>query len=179
MAAVQPGETLDLLGPLGHGFDLAGSQRPLVIGGGIGTPPMLGTAQTGGGRCDAILGFRTASAAILLEEFQSACKRVSLCSDDGTLGEKGFVTDLLSQALASEAPPDLVCACGPMVMLRGVAALCEKAAVPCQVSLEERMGCGIGACLGCAVRVQDENGTVRSVQVCRYGPVMDAREVVW
>ncbi len=179
LSQVKVGDTLDLLGPLGHGFDLSQSKDAIVIGGGIGVPPMLETAKLQGKQCDAILGFRTASAAILLDDFEQVCNEVMLCTDDGTLGLKGFVTDILEKRLASRQPFDLVCACGPMVMLKNVAKLCEKYNVSCQVSLEERMGCGIGACVGCAVRIQDEAGTVRSAQVCRYGPVMDAKEVVW
>ncbi|MGI6270668.1 MAG: dihydroorotate dehydrogenase electron transfer subunit [Candidatus Howiella sp.] len=177
MSTLSEGETIDLLGPLGHGFSLKRADRPVVIGGGIGTPPMLAVAQAAGGRAEAILGFKNQGAVILMDEFEAACAHVALATDDGSAGQKGFVTDILAERMKTVGY-DLILACGPIPMLRAVAGLAEKAGVACQVSLEERMGCGIGACVGCVCKVTDGKD-VRHAQVCRYGPVIDAKEVVW
>ena len=180
LATVKAGQKLDLLGPLGHGFSVAKAQNPVFVGGGIGTPPLLGTAALCGGKADAIVGYRTADASILLEDFKKVCRKVYVATDDGTLGHHGLVTDLLKERLAA-GPCDLVCACGPTPMLKAVADLALSQNIPCQVSLEQRMGCGIGACVGCVCKVKDVSDpeAVRHAQVCRYGPVIDAKEVVW
>ncbi len=180
LSGVKPGDTLDLLGPLGHGFSLEKAEYPVLVGGGIGTPPMLGAAFACGGRADAIVGYRNAGAAILLQDFEKACRKVYVATDDGSLGHHGLVTDLLNQRL-TEGPCDLVAACGPTPMLKAVAAIALEKGIKCQVSLEERMGCGIGACVCCVCKVGDPSdpATIRHAQVCRYGPVIDAKEVIW
>lgn len=176
ISGLPKGYQLDLLGPLGHGFSIGSAENVLVIGGGIGAPPMLETAKSCR-HADAILGFRSAGAAILQEEFGRACENVYIATDDGTLGHHGFVTDIMKKVI-TEKSYDLVCACGPTPMLKAVAAIAEENNIPCQVSLEERMGCGIGACVGCVCKIKDGED-VRHAQVCRYGPVIDSKEVVW
>lgn len=178
LSRVKVGDTLDMLGPLGHGFQTAKKDNVIVVGGGIGVPPMLQTAKSCTGTVRAILGFRSKEAAILTEDFEKVCSDTLIATDDGTLGHHGFVTDILEEEL-KKGGCDLVAACGPTPMLKAVAGVCERYDVSCQVSLEERMGCGIGACVGCVCKVkQGENG-YRHAQVCRYGPVIDAKEVVW
>lgn len=180
LAGVKAGAQLDLLGPLGHGFSVKNADHPVFVGGGIGTPPLLGTAAACGGKADAILGYRTKAAAILLEDFEKVCRKVYTATDDGSLGHHGLVTDLLKERL-EEGPCDLICACGPTPMLKAVSAMALERDIRCQVSLEERMGCGIGACVCCVCKVGDPNdpATIRHAQVCRYGPVIDAKEVIW
>ena len=150
LAARQAGDVLDVLGPLGHGFGVAAlGAKPVLIGGGIGVPPMLQTAKAAkdaGAQPRAVLGFRN-QGAVILEE-------------------------LLAGATG-------VAACGPKPMLKAIAALAEDAGLPCQVSMEERMGCGIGACLVCACALKAENGETRYGHVCKDGPVFDAKEVAW
>ena len=134
---------------------------------------MLYTAK----QCDdplIITGFRSASLVILQEDL-AAQGETLLCTDDGTAGVKGFVTDLLRAHIAEV---DEVCACGPTPMLKAVAAVCKEHGKPCQVSLEERMGCGVGACLVCAVKVR-KNGEEIMQHVCKNGPVFNAEEVVF
>lgn len=177
LSGFEPGQELDVLGPLGNGFALVPGARAVVVGGGIGVPPMLALAQHYGAACTAILGFRSASAVILAEDFEAAGAQVRLCTDDGTRGQRGLVTAPLEELLAQNGA-DIVYACGPAPMLRGVAELCAKAGVRCQLSLEERMACGVGACLGCACRVRGENGEVVHKHVCKDGPVFEAGEVV-
>lgn len=171
------GDFINILGPLGNGFpeDIAEGEA-VVIGGGIGTPPMLETAKLFGGRVDAILGFRTRGAVILENDFDEVCKSVSVATDDGSYGAHGFVTDILRERL--EKPCRVICACGPMPMLKAVAAMAAEKNVPCYVSLEERMGCGIGACLVCACKTKEKDGEHHR-HVCKNGPVFDSREVAW
>ncbi len=173
MSQMQPGSMVDVLGPLGHGFQIEKGRRYCLIGGGIGVPPMLLTAK----QCEdplIITGFRSKSLVILQEDFK-ALGETLLCTDDGSAGQKGFVTDLLRERIGEI---DEVCACGPTLMLKAVAAVCREYGKPCQVSLEERMGCGVGACLVCAVKVR-KNGEEIMQHVCKNGPVFQAEEVVF
>ncbi|MBU5434080.1 dihydroorotate dehydrogenase electron transfer subunit [Pseudoflavonifractor sp. MSJ-37] len=169
----RPGATLDVLGPLGHGFD-ASSAKILVVGGGIGVPPMLYTAKKAAGEVHAVLGFRSADRAMLLDTFTAVCKSVSVASDDGSLGYHGFVDAVAREKLAEGGFTSVLC-CGPKPMLRSVARVAEAAGVPCQVSMEERMGCGVGACLVCTCDMKD--GTRK--HACKDGPVFDSKEVDW
>jgi len=172
------GETLDILGPLGQGFKLADNhKRVVVVGGGLGVPPLIPVAQQAGKSTVAVLGFRAESAAILLDDFADVCGSVMLSSNDGTLGRKGFVTDDV-RALCERGEVDLICACGPTPMLKAVAEVAAEYGVDAQVSLEQRMGCGIGACLVCSCKADMGAGETYA-QVCRNGPVFKAEEVVW
>lgn len=169
------GDTLDVLGLLGNGFRMEREGRYLLVGGGIGVPPMLGCAQYTAGRSTAVLGFRSKEKAILTLRFEDECAKVLYATDDGSLGYHGFVDELVRRELEENSGYDAVLACGPRPMLRRVAEAAGQFGVPCQVSMEERMGCGIGACLVCACDMKD--GTRK--HVCKDGPVFDAREVDW
>jgi len=169
------GDRLDVLGPLGNGFAVEETGRYLLAGGGIGVPPLLGYGAWGRERTAAVLGFRSADRAILVDRFQEACGRVILCSDDGSLGRPGRVDAQVRAVLEQDRSFAAVLACGPKPMLKGVAAAAAEFGVPCQVSMEERMACGVGACLGCAVQMRD--GTMK--HVCKDGPVFPAEEVDW
>lgn len=175
LAGLRAGEKLNVLGPLGNGFACGPKDRVLLVGGGIGVPPLLGQAALTWGHSTAVLGFRCAERAMLVEDFREKCRELHLCSDDGSLGFHGFVHQKLEQLLEKDADYTAVLSCGPKPMLRSVAETAERFGVPCQVSLEERMACGVGACLGCAVQMAD--GTMK--HVCKDGPVFDAREVDW
>lgn len=168
------GEELDVLGPLGHGFAYPNG-KVLVVGGGIGVPPMLNTARKAPKGAIACLGFRGADKAMLLDEFNACCEQVYLASDDGTLGVHGFVASVVDTALSEHPEIQAVLACGPKIMQKTVYAAAQKHNVPCQVSMEERMGCGIGACLVCAC----ENSKGEYKHVCKEGPVFNAEEVKW
>lgn len=173
MSQMQPGCNVDVLVPLGNGFKIEQGRRYCLIGGGIGAPPMLYTAK----QCEnplIITGFRNESLVILQDDFKAEGESL-LCTDDGSAGRKGFVTDLLRERIAEI---DEVCACGPTPMLKAVAAVCAEFNKPCQISLEERMGCGVGACLVCAVKVR-KNGEEIMQHVCKNGPVFNAEEVVF
>ena len=175
LAARTAGDSLDVLGPLGSGFTLP-SGRILVAGGGIGLPPLLYAARLSG-QADCVAGFRSAEQAILLEDFQAVCGEVLTVTDDGSLGEAGFTADGVARMLARR-PCAAVLACGPQKMLQTTAQAAAAAGVPCQVSLEERMGCGLGACLVCAVPIV-RNGERQYLHVCKDGPVFPAEEVDW
>lgn len=167
------GDVLDVLGPLGRGFQMEEGGNYLLVGGGIGVPPLLACAQSGA--CSAVLGFRSRDRAMLLEEFGSACGEVKVMSDDGTLGEHGFVDAGVRELLANGNHFTAILACGPKLMLRSVVKAAGEFGVPCQVSMEERMGCGVGACLVCACKMADGH----QKHVCKDGPVFDSSEVDW
>lgn len=173
------GDGLDILGPAGHGFDLSVlGEKPVFLGGGIGVPPMLKSmkdARAQGAQPTAILGFRSKDAVILEEEFQEV-GTVYTATDDGSYGIHGFVSAVLEEHIKEFTS---VCCCGPRGMLRALASIAEQAGIPCQVSMEERMGCGIGACLVCACALKGENGETRYGHVCKDGPVFDSKEVEW
>ena len=172
------GDLMDVIGPLGKGFDLLKpGKKCIAIGGGIGTPPMLEVAKHYGADCTVISGFRTGSIAILQEDFADTGAKTILCTDDGSAGRKGFVTEALEECLNSEKP-DIICACGPMPMLKAIVELAKNAGIRTQVSLEQRMACGVGACLVCACRCV-KDGEEFMAHVCKDGPVFEAEEVVF
>ncbi|MBR4892576.1 MAG: dihydroorotate dehydrogenase electron transfer subunit [Clostridia bacterium] len=172
------GNTLSVLGPLGNGFSVDKEYKnPVVIGGGIGIYPLLQTAKMV--KADAILGFRNKDFVTLEEEFRSVCKEVYITTDDGSYVRKGLVTEVLEE-LIKEKEIDAIFACGPMPMLKAVKVIGEKYNIFTEVSLEERMGCGIGACLCCATPVVDselEEGYTYA-HVCSHGPVFNINEVI-
>ena len=174
LAQFQPGSTIEILAPLGNGFPVDKSKRTLLVGGGIGVPPLLGVAAQLGEKAIAVLGFRTKDAVILEEDFQAAGAKTLIATDDGSYGHHGLVT-----GLCQEQDFDCVMACGPAPMLKAVTALAEQRGVPCYISLEERMACGIGACLGCAVALNKEDGTQYFGHVCKDGPVFESHRVAW
>jgi NAD(P)H-flavin reductase len=165
LCAMKQGDRLEALGPLGIPFAPAGYQSVALVGGGVGIAPMLALMSETSGACDVCFGFRTLPAAPV--PLPSQCRRFSIATEDGSFGEKGFVTDLFDAA-----DYGAVFACGPLPMLAAVAAKCEKAGVPCFVSMEARMACGVGACLGCTIPTRHGNK-----RCCADGPVFPASEV--
>ena len=179
LAQLRAGDSVNMLAPLGHGFTLLPpDSRVILVGGGIGTPPMLPLAQYYRKSAVVISGFRNAGAVILQQDFADTGAKTVLCTDDGSAGRFGLVTLPLEEEIRSEKPA-MICACGPMRMLESVTAVANAYEIPCEVSLEERMGCGIGACLVCACRTLDKNGDEQYLHVCKNGPVFKAEEVVW
>ncbi len=169
-------DTLDITGPLGTGFKLSDKHsRVLLVGGGIGTPPMLSLAKHYGAKAKAFVGFRGESNMCLCDDFATAGTELAIATDDGTVGHHGFVTDILRLEL-EKGGVDMIYTCGPTPMMRNVAKLAAEFAVPCQVSMEERMACGIGACLTCTCKV-NRRGNVSNQTVCTAGPVFMSTEV--
>jgi dihydroorotate dehydrogenase electron transfer subunit len=179
LAAKKIGDTLDVLGPLGKGFPLHdGDEHAILIGGGIGVPPMVELADTleqRGVKVTSIIGFQSQNVAILMEEL-AQYGEVLVATNDGTLGIQGFVTDYMTDELLATA--DRFYACGPTPMLRAVQARMEGR-VEGYLSLEERMGCGIGACMACVTSCVLDDGTVGYKKVCKDGPVFPAPKVVF
>ena len=166
------GDSVDLLGPLGNGFPIQ-EGKALIVGGGIGVPPMLELARTLPGEKVLVMGYRDET--YLEEELRNAGPLL-LATEDGSKGTKGTVLDAIRE---NSVKADVLYACGPTPMLRKTADAANAAGVFCQVSLEERMGCGVGACLVCACKTRRENGEKGYSHVCKDGPVFNAKEVVW
>ncbi len=179
LALKKPGDCLDILGPLGNGFDLNIKYgRIAVIGGGIGIFPLLFLLNESKSVVKrAYLGFRTKKLIVLQNEFKNISTSLQVTTDDGSYGEHGFVTDLLKRDLLSEKF-DMIYACGPTPMLKIVMETANSNDMNCQVSLEQRMGCGFGACLVCACKTHAENGNWQYSHVCKDGPIFDSRTVV-
>lgn len=168
------GEHIDVLGPLGHGFPVSAKQgkTALLVGGGVGVPPLYGLArqlQTDGADIHTYLGFASRSDVFLAEAFREL-GTVKVATDDGSFGHSGLVTDLLQKPFTW----DVVYACGPLPMLRAIQHRFSGTGVEGYLSLEERMGCGIGACLACVCELR---GFGRQVKVCSDGPVFPYQEV--
>lgn len=170
MTSLKPRDRLDLLIGLGNGFDTsAGGDEPLLVGGGVGTPPLYRLAKelaAAGKKPKAVLGFASEGDVFYSREFESLGVETLITTIDGSLGIKGFVTDAMKTLRY-----DSVFACGPLPMLRAV---CLASDVPAQLSFEERMACGFGACMGCSRLTK--NGAKR---ICKDGPVLTREEIIW
>jgi dihydroorotate dehydrogenase electron transfer subunit len=182
MTDANVGDSIDMIAPLGSGFNLPAEIHPnrriITVGGGIGVAPLLGAAAAFRENATAILGFRSYAQIILANDFKQNDVFVITCTDDGSVGHKGTVTAPLEAELA-KADVDMVYACGPEPMLRAIVQICAKAGVPCEVSLEQRMGCGVGACAVCACEIaRQDAGEARMLMVCKDGPVFKGEEVV-
>lgn len=171
MRCTQPGATLDLLTGLGNGFDAAAASArgAVLVGGGIGIAPLYGLAARMSAPPRVVLGFRNKDDSFYVDRFRALGCEVFVATEDGSLGDKGFVTDVLSRRCPDASA---ICACGPLVMMRALCRLPQVAYA--QLSLEARMGCGFGACVGCTV--QTANGPKR---VCADGPVFLKEDLQW
>ena len=169
LCGVEPGQDLDILCGLGNGFNVSKcGPRTLVIGGGVGTPPMYGLAKAllkAGKTPAAILGFNTKSEIFYEEQFRALGIETVVTTVDGSYGTKGFVTDALPENY------DYFCACGPLPMLKAVY---KATATSGLMSFEERMGCGFGACMGCSCKTKYGNK-----RICKDGPVLEKEEIIW
>lgn len=165
-------DEIDVMGPLGNGFTLQG-KKVLLIGGGIGIPPMLELAKQLNCEKQIVLGFRDIT--FLEEEFHPYGK-VYISTEDGSKGTKGNVIDAIKE---NSLEADMIFACGPTPMLRGIKAFAMENKITAQLSLEERMACGVGACLGCVCKTKetDPHSHVKNKRICKDGPVFYADEV--
>lgn len=172
MAQWEEGRTVDMLAGLGNGYDLTkAGDSPLLVGGGVGVPPlyMLARLLRGQGKSvRVVLGFNTAAEIFYAQEFRALGCEVEVTTADGSYGTKGFVTDA---RLADAFTPSYYYACGPLPMLRAVV---KKWGCGGEISMEERMGCGFGACMGCSI--ETVQGPKR---VCKEGPVFPAGDIIW
>ena len=172
-ATYQAGDEIEILGPLGNGFPTDSTKKAFLIGGGIGIPPMLELAKTLKGERQMVLGYR--DVLFLNQEFEPYGS-VYLAAEDGSAGTKGNVLDAIrEQGLDAE----VIYACGPTPMLRAIKAYAQENGIECWLSLEERMACGVGACLACVCKSKevDDHSHVHNKRICKDGPVLRAEEV--
>lgn len=165
------GDNINILGALGNSFDIADGEKILLIGGGMGLAPLLFAASEAKS-ADVFIGGRNAEEVIFWQdEFKNSAENIFVMTDDGSYGHKGFVTDGLPDAL-NNSHYDKILVCGPEIMMRKVAAIAKEYNIACQVSMEKRMACGLGACLSCSI--DTINGRRK---VCKDGPIFNAEEV--
>ncbi len=178
LAGLGQGETFDMIGPLGNGFSLSGSAaRSLLVAGGVGLGPILflaGELEKAGAPATFVFGARNARAVPELAEFREL--KPVICTDDGSEGFHGTAVDYLRTLDSSTISQSLLYCCGPNPMLQACHKLAVKHDIACQVSMEQIMACGVGACMGCVIKTTTEPGYAR---VCTEGPVFDSREVLW
>ena len=170
MAQAQPGQTFDVLTGLGNGYNTDKSgDKPLLLGGGVGIPPLYALCKkliAQGKTPTVILGFNKQDEIFLANEFRALGVTVIICTADGSVGVKGFVTDAMK-----DVDYDYFYTCGPMPMFRAIEAVATTSG---QYSFEERMGCGFGACMGCSCKTKYGNK-----RICRDGPVLEREEIIW
>ena len=172
MSRMQVGVELDVLTGLGNGFNPdVENQKPLLVGGGVGVPPLYNLAKTliaDGRKVSVVLGFNTASEVFYADEFKALGADVYVSTADGSMGVKGFVTDAIREG---EIDFDYFYSCGPLPMLKALCGCTDKSG---ELSFEERMGCGFGACMGCSCKTLTGNK-----RICKEGPVMRREEIIW
>lgn len=174
LSELNVGDKVRLTGCMGNGFDWDDEGEYLLVGGGIGMAPVLFLRSRMRARNKLIAGFRSAKFAFGTEE-----PNTIIATEDGSLGERGFVTAALERELDAHTPDCVMC-CGPTPMLKAVQEVCARRGVKCQLSLEERMGCGMGACLVCNCKIRaNENGEWNYKRVCVDGPVFYGSEVMF
>lgn len=178
---LQPHSRLDLIGPLGRPFDQVRERVVLLISGGMGVAPLRLLAEQLGRKSNKVhfaLGARGRNYLPFRQDLNEISDSIFYATEDGSLGNRGMITDILPDLL-ERANPDRVYACGPEPMLKKVAELTERNGLPCQISLERRMACGLGVCLSCAVPIRTNASEWEYERVCKEGPVFDAGEVLW
>ena len=169
MSEMKPGDILDIFGSLGNGFPVEERDSLLLIGGGVGVPPLLETAKRYralGTKVDVVLGFNSACDAFYMDAFEKLGCNVAVATMDGTLGTKGTVMDAIREAGITTS---YIMSCGPLPMLKAL----NNAYTEGYISLEARMACGMGACMGCVVKDQEGH----SLRVCKDGPVFEVGRV--
>ena len=188
LAGLIEGSQVEINGPLGNGFEIQSVEKNTVfIAGGIGIAPLSLLIESLCRRVDCsssamtvYLGFQDASAVVGLDKLKKLCLNINVCTDNGTLGTKGLVTQIFQKDVKKFSPDNTsIYACGPKEMLKSLAKILNKSKFSCQVSLEERMACGTGACMGCAVAVKDKKGVFDYKRVCADGPVFNLTDVIW
>lgn len=187
LSELSKGSKVEICGPLGNGFSIASSKKKIVlIAGGIGVAPLSHLAQclhqTISKRDNAMtlyLGAHTANALVGLADLQKYCDKIILCTDDGTEGERTLVTNAFLRDIKKYPTEDsMIYACGPKPMIGSLATILNNQ-YHCQVSLEEKMACGVGACMGCVVAIRNEFGEKTYKRVCVDGPVFSIQDIIW
>ena len=175
-SGMKAGETLDILGPLGNGFpmDVIKGKRVFMMGGGIGVPPMVQTAKEAKAEVTVIAGYRNSE--IFLKEELEQNGTLVIATEDGSVGTKGNVMDAIRE---NHLEADVIFACGPTPMLRAIKTYAEENGILCYISMEEKMACGVGACLACVCKSKDvdHHSHVHNKRICKDGPVFLSTEV--
>jgi dihydroorotate dehydrogenase electron transfer subunit len=207
LSRMEPGQDVELLGPLGNSFTVCeGVDLAVLVAGGIGVPPIaalarqIRTPHSVLRNCEVFLGGKTADDILCAEDFEGVGAALHITTEDGSKGTRGLITDLLEPFLESlgepatrqlgnqegpsrpaAQPPSRICifTCGPPGMLAAVSRAAEGRGVPCQTSVEANMACGFGACMGCAIEVRSKGPGPSYKLVCKDGPVFDSRDLVW
>ncbi len=181
LAKKKKGGTIDVLGPLGNGFSILDSRFSILVGGGMGIAPLLFLAEQTrieypASRIQVLIGAKTKAAILCAEDFKELGVQLRLATDDGSRGHKGPVMDLLKKLLriTNDESRTTIYACGPKLMLKEVGRISQSLGISAWASFEENMACGVGACLGCAIRTR--RGYKRA---CKDGPVFNLQEISW
>ena len=182
------GDDLDIIGPIGNGFNIyPESKKIMIVGGGIGVAPLLALGEESirqGNEVRVLIGAQKKELVIGEENFRKLGAKVDVATDDGSYKHKGLVTDLLEGNIREGWLVDQIFACGPKLMLKKIVEISLDDHINCQVSLEERMACGIGACLGCVCKIKIKDKKENKIKyefkrICVDGPVFEGSEVVW
>jgi len=183
LADLHQGDYLDIIAPLGKGFNPGeAEEEKILVGGGVGLAPLylLAKELVKGHKVRLFAGGRSKEDLLCITEFERLGVETYVATDDGTLGDRGLVTQVMMKHLAADNKPKRLFACGPFPMLRAVAGISEEMQVPCQVSLEAFMACGMGACLGCVVKGVNHSAETPDYRcVCKDGPVFDSTDLSW
>lgn len=194
LAKKQPGEYLDVIGPLGNGFTLniKHSTLNILVAGGMGVAPLIFLAeklmerktQSAKHKILVLIGAKTKNEILCEGEFRKLGCRIKVSTNDGSRGFKGKVSELLKYLLSTlDSRPPTIYACGPRPMLKEIATISKQHNIPAEISLEEHLACGIGACLGCVIKVKSQKSKVKNdfeyKRVCKEGPVFDSEEIIW
>ena len=194
LSRLRPGDLVTIWGPLGNGFGPPPEGSVVFVAGGIGQTPFLALGRwwLGGGDYGGALpfpnkansatllyGVRSKDLAAGIDDFEAAGIAVELATDDGSAGHHGYVTDLLARRLERGDRPSRVIGCGPPAMLAVLSSLVEKYNVPCDLSLENHMACGFGACFSCVAPIRQADGSADLRRVCVEGPIFPSRDVIW
>jgi dihydroorotate dehydrogenase electron transfer subunit len=194
LSRLKAGDLVTTWGPLGNGFEPTSEGSVIFVAGGIGQTPFLALGQWWLGRGEygedrsstlkanlatLLYGVRSKDLAAGVEDFEAAGIAVELATDDGSAGHKGYVTDLLIRRLERGERPSKVVGCGPPAMLAVLSTIVEKYQIPCDLSMENHMACGFGACFSCVAPIRQSDGSIDLRRVCVEGPIFSSREVVW
>ena len=183
LAGFHHGDQLEVLGPLGKGFGAGdAAEDKILVGGGVGLAPLYYLARelVKESRVHLFAGGRGRDDVLCITEFERLGVETYVATDDGTLGDRGLVTEVLTRYLGDGSGAKRLFACGPMPMLQAVARIAKAEGIPCQVSLEAYMACGMGACLGCVVPGKDHSAATPDYRcVCKDGPVFEHHELKW
>jgi len=188
LVQTRPGQTLNCLGPQGRGFQVSAEMRNrtemgVLIAGGVGIAPLYLLAQSlmaHNVKPVLFYGSSTVEGLVLREYFERLNVEIHYATEDGSFGERGFITQSAAQFLKAHGQKNIrIYTCGPWAMMKAVHLLAVQYNLPCEVSLEARMGCSLGACLGCVVRSRDHHGEEQYLRVCQDGPVINSRLIDW